>query len=1388
MSQWNLSVRLTGQGSDLSRTLQDLASDARDASRDINALRLDIEQLRQAARNDIRIRLDVDGDHLRADVTAALNSAGSGQGLQARLDLDSAHLRDDVSTALTAAGAGQGLGVNLRVADPMQLRREVSDAVRWASMGQRIDIPIGLADPMQLRRDVSDAVRWASMNQTITVRVDPDTSALNGLTGTLAAAGAAASSSSSSGGLLATLLLLSPAIIPLTTVLAPLPGILAASGAGMTAFGIAVAGQIGPLSELTEAEQKYEEAVREHGRGSAEAAKAQMQYQSQLAQMPAETQEAAASLSVLKDSYRQWSDSLSGDTMQPVIHSLSLMDALLPHLTPQVQTASRELDRMITLAGGAVATPGFDAASKRFDDFTDRTLDSMGDKLVHVLRLLSEGSVDGPLSSVIDYIRANGDEARETLGNIGDAVGNLFEGAAEAGPTMLTLVNAVAKLVSAVPPEVVGTLIQLAAALKLVQLAGLGAAAISAGVAALGARIAALQAASVAAGGGMAGLAAAFATLGKAAKASIIIAGIGALVYAVSKLSDIGEKAPPNVDKLTTSLGKLGASGKVTGEAAAAFGKDFGKLREQIDKVTDPSVAESINNWGADVSNGILDAGDATEEFEGSMKAIDESLTNLVKGGKADLAKAALENITKGMSPEQAAKIRDGVVGTKAALADLVFEQELAAQAMGPFSTAAQEVSATLGAQKGAVDGLRASILALNETNRSAHDAQTQFGQAMDDLTASFKEHGATLDRDTDAGRRNREAMSAASKAQDELIATGIAAGDSFESLTKQSGQLRSEMMRLAVDAFDGNKKKATEYVNTLLGTPETVKTVIRMEKEQAERGLEEVNAAIKATPNAHTVEVSTLNAAAIAALEAVGLKTRQLPDGRTEVYTANGQSLGSINAVARAIQALDGQTAHVYTIHHYKNITEGRTGLNTGKGGRGANAGLADGAVVDYYADGGMRRENHVAQIARGGTWRVWAEDETQGEGYVPFARSKRVRSRAITEEIVRRLGGDPAGIAWNANGSVTDWRYDPQTGSLYSPSDAGSAGNKTRKVKGKEISYFDLGAVESKIRSASRATMAWNADLQKVADRVGGDVAEALASMGKEGVKLADKMANGSTKYINEMAAALRNLQKVAKASLTDYTRQLGNANKLNKDFADDLAKLAAMGYGDLAAQLAEQNDTAAQQLADAASKDKGKAAKANAAAKTANNALTAEQVQDLVQIIAAIKTNKTGIHDVAATTGLGEDVIIDVANKAKSQISKSLGSRASRFLSDLTKANRHMAYADGGIRAGMYATQAGIIRFAEPETRGEAFIPLGENKRRSAMPVLADVAHRFGVGLTDGRSGRPLVIVRSGDTINVPVTNANQNASPSDIGAQVGYQFRRAKRGGVSSRAVA
>lgn len=74
------------------------------------------------------------------------------------------------------------------------------------------------------------------------------------------------------------------------------------------------------------------------------------------------------------------------------------------------------------------------------------------------------------------------------------------------------------------------------------------------------------------------------------------------------------------------------------------------------------------------------------------------------------------------------------------------------------------------------------------------------------------------------------------------------------------------------------------------------------------------------------------------------------------------------------------------------------------------------NGNLFDYYASGGLR-EQHVAQIAPAGAWRVWAEPETGGEAYIPLARSKRPRSLQIWEETGRRLG-----VHGFADGAVLD------------------------------------------------------------------------------------------------------------------------------------------------------------------------------------------------------------------------------------------------------------------------------------------------------------------------------------------------------------------------------
>jgi hypothetical protein len=1547
VSQWNLSVQLTGQGSDLATTLRDSAKEAGKLTDRVNDAKRALAELRAEAANPINIRLDIDGDHLRRDVDSALTTAGSGQGITVRLDIDGNHLRDDVQAALTAAssgqsarvrldidaghlrddvdaaltaastgqginvrlgvdgdhlrdevqaavttaGAGQGLGVRLTLTDTMQLRRDVADAVRWAAWGHRIEIPIGLADPMQLRRDVSAAVRWASMNQTIRVRVEPDTSPLRSLPRTLPTGGGGGGGDGGLQGGLAGLLTLAPAAIPLAAGLAanmaPLAAEFGAAGIAGAAFGIAVAGQIGPLGDAADAEKKYQQAVVQHGQNSKEALKAQLAYQQQLAQLPPETQKAAIALSTLKGNFSDWSNSMARFTMEPVTNGIAVLDALIPRLTPEVKSASTQLNRLVAVAGGAIATPGFDSLSTKIASFTDGKLDQLTDQVIHFIRVLSEGNVgNGALGAIIEYARQNGPAAREAISAISQAVITLAQGAAQAGPGMLTLITAAARLVAALPPELVGIILSVASALKLLQLSGAGMAAIAGGITRVRTAIAGLAAASATAGGGLAGLSAAFATLGTAAKASLIVAGIAAVVLVLKGLSDMGKKAPPDVDKLTTSLGNLGKTGKVSGEAARAFGKDFSGLSDSLRTLSRPSNMDKTQQFltklvGMD-STPVKDA-------KKDLDAVDKSLANLVQGGKADIAEKAFDKIAAAMRKQgmSGKELKDRLDDYKSALADQKFEQELAAASMGVFGQAAQDTQAKLDAQKKSADGLRQSIQALNDVNRAAGGAMNAFEQAIDDAAKAAKDNSGALkmnhgelDLGSQKARDAESALRGLAASTDDAAAKAREQGKSWEFVQGIMDRGQDKFVE-AAQKMGLTKTQARALAQAYLDIPDKKSTTLEMRTEDAISGLDAVIAAIKKTPNSKSVTVSALTKDAVSLLESLGFKVKQMPNGQFKVTALTGaasKNLAAVqaarnglkdktitlsardraSAIAREIQgAIAGVRSKTVTITTVREVIAKYSTIGRPASGQGGVSKYADGGIVAHAANGlfvpgyAPRRDIVPAVLSPGEgvlvPETVRKLGATTGMGGQGIIKALNMWGRYGTAMRFAD-GGIAGGVQHFASGGFA---YSP-TGTMKSISDVSSAyasahqtiskDEYTKKLRAQANAVGSLRTAEARLaqvrrgkhthaqlvaaenavaksrRSLSTATDAaksaearykkqfslsdWNktlsgavkanssyeANLNKVASRGGADVVDQLRDMGAEGATMVAALAKASKSQFNSIVANLRKLAPIAKATLADYTKQLDASTKTSAAFQANLAKLAGMGYGDLATQLAAQGDEAAQKLAADAVKSKSSAAKANSAAKASANALSSDQLGELVQIIAAISSSKTGIHDVAGKTGIGEDEIITVANKAKGQIQSSLGSRSTKFLADLGNANKHLAYANGGIRSGIYSTRGGAVTFAEPETGGEAYLPLGPNKRRHALPVLSDVAHRFGLGLTDVAATRPVVIVRGGGDTHVNVTAVRTNATASDIGSQVGRSVRRARRGGVAARAAA
>lgn len=588
----------------------------------------------------------------------------------------------------------------------------------------------------------------------------------------------------------ANLISLLPAAIPaaagLASSAAAVAGQLGAAGVAAGAYALALGPQVAALGEAVDAQQKYDEAVEKSGAHSQEAVKAQIEYERQLAKLPPATREAAVAVGLLKDNYKEWSDAVAEDTMAPFTKGIAVANALLPKTTGLVKGASTQFDRLITLVGGAISTPGFDALTGKFTDFTNNTLDRGIDRLTVYLAKLQSGDFDGgQLQQWWDYAQSAGPIVFDTLENVAEALLNVLEAGSGVGIGMLEVINVLSGIVSAVPPEAIATVLQLAIAIKAVNLAAAGGTVASAAVAALGVQIGAMRAAAQGAPGVLAGTSAAIGALSKTAKLAIAGTGIGLLLIGLDALSSGSRKPKPDVDKLAVSLKELGDSGKVSGEAARVFGKDLGGLADSLQKVTDPQGVDAVQQWI--VTLGGLGDWDSTpvKNAKEDIDGLDQALASMVSGGNAELAAAALNETIKQLEAQgkDTSKLRDQLNDYNDALAGQALENRLAAESMGLFGAQAQRVQEELDAQKASADGLRQAIQALNDVNRQGLSGMIGFEAALDAATKAAVENAGVLDMQGGKLVLNTEKQRAAATSLNDLAAkTDEAAGAARES------------------------------------------------------------------------------------------------------------------------------------------------------------------------------------------------------------------------------------------------------------------------------------------------------------------------------------------------------------------------------------------------------------------------------------------------------------------------------------------------------------------------------------------------------------------------------------------------------------------------------
>ena len=301
---------------------------------------------------------------------------------------------------------------------------------------------------------------------------------------------------------------------------------------------------------------------------------------------------------------------------------------------------------------------------------------------------------------------------------------------------------------------------------------------------------------------------------------------------------------------------------------------------------------------------------------------------------------------------------------------DLVAQFPQLGEAIGETGTASANTAAEIRNLRDALSELASGQMNVEAAQLRFLDAQERLVQQLVETNDAIADNGAEFDKNTAAGRRNREALLSMVRAGNELAAaqmtvdaTGQASRATLESMAATLARMRQQGVL--------TEAQYQELLATYRLTPAAIETRITAQTEQAKAAAADLTSRLNSLPGVSAALKSEIRAlidnGSYSQAEA---RLAQLERERTA--TVRVRTLGDLPWFQRIL---------------------------------GGFARQADGGLLEFYARGGVR-EQHVAQIAPAGAWRVWAEPETGGEAYIPLAPRKRRRSEAVLREVARRFG----------------------------------------------------------------------------------------------------------------------------------------------------------------------------------------------------------------------------------------------------------------------------------------------------------------------------------------------------------------------------------------------
>ncbi|MFG1826728.1 hypothetical protein ACGFIJ_29970 [Microbispora bryophytorum] len=848
-----------------------------------------------------------------------------------------------------------------------------------------------------------------------------------------------------------------------------------------------------------------------------------------MSQLTKEERQLAKDLKAYKKDYEDWQKGLEGDVFPAISGGLDLISSQLPRISPLVRTAGRSFLDLEKDAKTALKDPFWDEFLHDLDTAMPNAITSLGHTAGNVFKGIAgvvdallphtDGVVDSieaasqkfadwgtglksnpAFQDFVDYAKENGPKVAEIVGNIAEAISKIAQEGGKVGPGVLDLLVGISEKLANLEPDQIQ-------AIALGVGAIVGAAKLGTSLK-LGAFVILADVLSKMSPGQIEAVALAIAGVVGAVKGYQAFSTVSGLLDTFrGKLSAAGgaaERAAGGVSNLGGSL-KGGAIALGVGGLAVAAGH----LRENLAGLN-PDIKSLADNI-ASMAKGGKPAPELLDQIGGKVSMWDLSnwedfgdvasrLTSDNTFAKLGRDISGVFNDTVGLNIDSGAKRLQNI---DKALAEAVHSGNgpAAEQMFNTLAKVARDAGVPL-------DKLKTLFPEYSSAAEAAVDPTNDAAAAIGGADAKLNDFQRSMDAFT--SRTDIEsALQGLKKDYDDVKAAVEAAGGKLDFSAGMTDKQRDAVIK-ARGEFSGYIEKVGETAKN--------QATLGEKTGDAARGINDQKATI-------------LNA--LPQLFKLAGNSKDAKDAIYNLGKSAGLSKDQINLAKDSVAKLRLEISRLQN----KTITITATVKGDNSSSIGAGKALhADGAVVDYYASGGLR-EAHVAQIAPAGTMRVWAEPETGGEAYIPLAASKRARSLDILSTVAGMFGQQltPTGTAGGGGGHVT-------TGGTTSvPASGGGTGVVEVNLNNLDNLTLETGyaaqVVTKSVADAGAATAEGADQVGSAIESASGDLAGQMSTLSSSIDRLASSV-DGLASSVSSAASAAQAAASSAGSSASSKT----------------------------------------------------------------------------------------------------------------------------------------------------------------------------------------------------------------------------------------------------------